>query len=253
MKRALVLVVTFSCGKPTNALPTETWGITDFANAGLHIDKPWTPDNFTTAATVLKAQCTGHRDRLPHFHGQKSGEVFAKLLTPLPDDHAAPVTERFKAHMLRGEALNAISKLYLEDMLAAPSREFIEVMGSYLGEAAALATTADPFLASFGPDDPKHQTRLDGLAKMKHGDGLMMQGGLLVAEDARVPEDDRLAMLAYVTAVLPTLFPHAEPEVQQTIRDNLAKHVETTSPGKPHDAFVAARQALPPSSAKPSN
>jgi hypothetical protein len=236
------LVWLVGCGSPrANDLPAETWGVAEFAQAGLRIDKPWRPEDLTAAAAVLDA----HRDRLPHFHGARSGEVFAKLVTPLPDDGAAPVTERFHAHMLRGEALNAISKLYLENLLAKPPREFIEVMGAYLGEAAELARLAEPFLATFGPDDPKHQARLDGLAQMKRGYGQMLLGGLLVAEDARVPEADRLAMLGYVTTALPTLLPATEPAVQQRIRDNLANQIDKTSAGAPHDAFVAARRALP--------
>ena len=240
------LVGLAGCG-PTkaNELPAETWGVTELAQAGLHIDKPWRPEDFTTAAAVLEAQCAAHRDRLPHFHGARSGEVFAKLITPLPDDGTAPVTERFYAHMLRGDALISISKLYMENMLAKPSREYIEVMGAYLGEAAVFARTADAFIATFGSHDPKHQARQDGLAQMRHGFGQMMNGGLLISEDARVPEADRLAMLGYVTKALPTLMPQVEPALQQTIRDNLATQVDRTPSGAAHDAFVAARKALP--------
>jgi hypothetical protein len=242
MKHALVLVAMLGCGEAKDQPAAETWGVAEFAKAGLHIDRPWRPADFTAAATVLEEQCKDHHDRLPHFHGPRSGKVFAKLLTPLPDDSAAPITERFSAHMVRGEALNTISKLYLVDLLAAPSREYIEVMGAYFLEASALAEIADLFLASFGPGDPKHQTRLAGLAQMEHGDGLMLHGGLLIAEDARLSEADRLAMLAYVTAALPTLLPRAEPAVQQAIRDDLAKQVATTSPGTLHDAFVTAQR-----------
>ena len=242
----LVLIVLVGCG-PTKAndLPAETWGVAEFAQAGLHIDKPWRPEDFTAAAAVLEAQCAGHRDRLPHFHGARSGEVFAKLVTPLPDDTAASIAERFHAHMLRGEALNAISKLYLENLFAKPSRDFIEVIGAYLGEAAALARNAKPFIATFGPDDPKHQARMDGLAQMKRGFGQMLLGGLLVAEDTRVSEADRLAMLGYVTTTLPTLLPDIEPVVQQSIRDNLANQVDKLPSGAPRDAFVAALSAAP--------
>jgi len=100
-----------------------------------------------------------------------------------------------------------------------------------------------PSLATFGSDDPKHQSHLEGLAKMKQGYGQMMHGSLLIAEDARVPEEDRRAMLGYVTAVLPKLLPFAEPAMQQTIRDNLAKQAEAKGPL--HEAFVVAQRALP--------
>ncbi len=246
MERALLVVVTLGllgCAKTKpNDLPAEAWDVADYAKAGLVIDKPWHPDDLTTAATVLKEQCSDHRERLPHFRGAKSGPVFAKLLAPLADARAASTSDQFAVHAQRGEALNQLSKLYTENLLAAPSREFIEVMGTYLGEAATLAVTADAFVATFGSDDPKHRARLDGLAQMKHGYGEMLRGGLLIAEDTRVPEQDRRAMLGYVSAVMPKLLPFADPATQQTIRDNLAKQAETQGPL--HEGFVAVQQAL---------
>jgi hypothetical protein len=248
MKRASIVIVLFVLGctkAKTNELPAEAWGVADYANVGLRIDKPWTADDYTTAASVLQQQTAGHRERLPRFRGAKSGEVFTKLVTDLPDDASASINERFAAHAKRGEAINAISKLYMENEYATPTREWIELTGASMREAVVLATLSDAFLASFGPDDPKREVRLGGLAKMKSGYGSMLLGGLLVADQLRVPEDDRVAMLAHVTAALPALLPFAAPEAQRNIRDVITKQVAAFPAGKLHDAIVAAQQALP--------
>jgi hypothetical protein len=241
---AVVVTLVLACTN-ANQPPTEAWGVADYANVGLHVDQPWTSDDYTSAARVLQQQSAGHRERLPRFHGEESGPVFAKLLTDLPADGGQPVNERFIAHAKRADALNAISKLYMENALATPSREWIELMGAYLREAVVLATNADAFLTSFGADDPKREVRLDGIAKMRSGYGSMMLGALLVADQLRVPEDDRVAMLVHVTAVLPTLFPFAPPETQRNIRDVIAKQVVAFPTGRLHDAILAAQRALP--------
>lgn len=240
----VVLVLGCTTAK-TNQLPAEAWGVADYANVGLRVDEPWTPDDYTAAASVLQQQSAGHRERLPRFHGEKSGVVFAKLVTDLPDDSSVPINERFIAHVKRGQAIDAISKLYVENAFATPSREWIELTGVSLREAVVLATIADAFLASFGPDDPKREVRLEGLAKMKAGYGSMLLGGLLVADQLRVPEHDRVAMLAHVATALPALLPFAAPEMQRNIRDVIAKQLATFPAGKLHDAIVAVEQALP--------
>jgi hypothetical protein len=106
MKRALILLtmLVLACTKPkTNELPREAWSVEDYAKAGLRIDKPWTADDYTTAAKVLQQEAAGHQERLPRFRGVKSGAVFEKLITDLPDDRGVPVRDRFLAHATRGE------------------------------------------------------------------------------------------------------------------------------------------------------
>jgi len=246
MKRwhLVALLLAVACTK-SNRLPAEAWGVTDYAGAGLQIDKPWTPGDYAAAAEVLASVTVGHRERLPRFRGKKSGAVLAKLLVDLPHDSAQPVEQRFIAHATRGEALNAIAKLYVPNQLDAPPREWIELMGASLREAVVLETDADAFVASFGPDDPKRANRLEGLEKMKAGNGSMLLGGLLVADQVRLPEDDRVAMLQHVTAALPILFPRTPADTQQQIRDVVAKQVAGFPAGTLRDAAVAAQKALP--------
>jgi hypothetical protein len=80
---------------------------------------------------------------------------------------------------------------------------------------------------------------------MKSGFGLMVYGGLMVADQRRLPDDDRVAMLAHVTNALPTMFPFINPATQDKIREVIAKQVAAFPAGRLHDAIVAAQQAIP--------
>ncbi|HEX5064456.1 MAG TPA: hypothetical protein VFV99_34005 [Kofleriaceae bacterium] len=245
MKRIAVLVVLLlACGK-RNDLPEEAWGVADFEREGLHVDKPWTTDDFTQAQAVLERVSKDHRERLPRYRGAKSGAVFAKLVTELPEDATQSIGDKFIAHANRVDALNQISKLYMLNAMAVPPREWIELMGAILREAVVLTQTSEPFLASFGPDDPKRENRLAGLARMKEGYGQMLLGSFLVADDKRVPEADKIALVQYATAALPVLLPASTPDAQSKIREVLAKEQAGVPAGPLHDAIVAANKALP--------
>ena len=245
--RYLVLAwLVIACGGgETNRLPPEAWGSADYAAAGLRVDHPWTSQDDVTAAQVLETVTAGHRERLPRFHGEKSGAVFASLVADLPDAPAEPIQQRFGEHAMRIGALTTLAKLYLPNQLDTPPREWIELVGATLREAVVLERDADAFIASFGSDDPSHATRLAGLAQMSSGYGSMLVGGLLVADQVHVPEGDRVAMLEYVTAALPVLFPRANPDTQHQIRDVLAKEVAGFPAGRLAAAAAAAQRALP--------
>lgn len=246
MKHALALLVLVACSSSrTNQLPAEAWGVDDYAKAGIAIDKPWVADDFTNAATVLARVTTGHRERLPRYKGPKSGPVFDRLLVPVAMGDAVTLADSFPVHVQRYEALNAIAKLYVENEMAVPTREWIELMGALLAEANVLASRADELLASFGPDDPNREVRQAGLAKMKSGYGMMVLGGLMVAGDTRVPEADRIALVQHVTTAMPVLFPFAPADTQKLIRDQAAKLVDGLPKGAVRDAVVAAQKAIP--------
>jgi len=245
MKRVAVLVVLLlACGK-RNDLPDEAWGVADYEREGLHIAKPWAADDYTNALVVLERVTKDHRDRLPRYRGAKSGAVFAKLAQDLPDDPAQSINDKFMTHANRADALNQISKLYMVNALDVPPREWIELMGAMLREAAVLTQTSEPFIASFGLDDPKRENRLAGLAKMKDGYGQMLLGCFLIADDKRVPETDKIALIHYATAVLPVLLPASTPDAQSKIREVLSKEQAGFPAGPLHDAIVAANKALP--------
>jgi hypothetical protein len=245
MKRALLLLA-FACShSQTNQLPAEAWGVADYASEGLRIDAPWSADDYMTAVTTLQRIAVDHRERLPRFHGPKSGAVFAKLVTAPPDDPSAPIDKRFVAHATSSEALKDLLKLYLPNGYDAAPREAIEVSGAELHEAAMLAGLSDAFIASFGSDDPSRATRLGGIDKMRGGDGLMLLGLIFLASDTRIADADRVAALEHAAAELPVLFPFTHPDTQQQIRDLLAKQASKLPEGALRAAAITAQHALP--------
>ena len=242
MKRVLVLLIVLACHKSSNELATETWGVRDYAEAGLDIAKPWTSADHAHAAEVLAKVTDGHRDRLPHYRGAKSGAVFDKLIAPLPPDGDRPINERFLVHSDRYNATNAISKLYFKDLLGPTSREGIELFGALLREATILRASAEDFLTTFGPDDPKREVRAEGLAKMNAGYGLMLVGCLQIAADTRQSMDDRVAIVKHVTAALPVLFAAAPAETRQQIRKQLLSLAQAK--GELGVAIASARDTI---------
>jgi hypothetical protein len=243
VKRAL-LVVVLACTK-TNQLPEEAWGTNDYAAAGIAVDRPWGAAEYERAANVLGAVAKDHPERLPRHQGAKSGAVFARLVADFADDEALPVGERLGPRLQHYEALNAISKLYVLNQLATPPREYIELTGALLRDAAVETELVEAFMATISADDPSRGKREQGRAKMREGFAGMVYGGLLVADQLRLSDEARIAMLGHVTAALPRLFPTLPAEAQRQIRETLAKQVQAFPAGPLRDAAVAAQRAVP--------
>ncbi len=223
--------------KSPNELPAETWGEADYVKAGLPaVDHPWTDAELKGAVDVLSKETTGHRERLPHRGGAKSGAVFERLVEAPPA--ASDPTQAYVAHADRFDVLNKISKLYVASEMASASAEYYAITGRLLHEAQALELGAEAFLATFSADDPTRPTREAGFAKMRSGWSTMLLGGLMMVSDVRAPESARIALSKDLAAVLPTMYPRSEPGTKQMIQEQL---------GKMHDLFKdgALKDALP--------
>lgn len=237
--RALALVVLIACSSKTNELAPETWGTDDYVKAGVPAsDHVWSLDEHEAAAVALATLSTGHRERLPHQAGARSGAVFARMIERaditdvLPDPPTA-----FLFHMRRYEAANAMSKLYIVDAYQAVTAEYLALVNVILLETVELDRGTDRFLASFGADDPKREARLGGVRKMHQGWGGMLLGGVLILADRRVPEPARITFAKQLSPPLQALFSRVEPDTQKMIREQLgALHA---------NASTALRPALP--------
>jgi hypothetical protein len=226
MKRwLLALVFTIACKadhRSVNDLPAETWTVADYTKAGVPApDHAWSLDELQQAVNALATATQGHRERLPHQDGTMSGPVFAKLVEATPVD--GTVSERFGAHGARYEAMNQLSKLYMVDATAAVTPEWLALIGNVLQESAALQVDVAEFLASFGPDDPKHDVRVDGVATMRRGWGQMLEGGLMMLADLRVAMPVRVRFARVLRRVFPVLIPALLPEQQTAIQGRLKK------------------------------
>jgi hypothetical protein len=226
--------------------PGDGWTTAQWTAAGVPDPKrAWTPDELKAAVEVIKKSVGEDAHRLPKFHGANGGELFSRVTAAPTLDPKAEVRAAFGAAFTTEEAHRAFSTLYQPDGLTAPTREFVESFGSVYDDDARLLPLCDPFIATFGSDDPTVPARRGGLQKMLQGTGQMIVGGIMVAADLRVAEADRVALLGYIGHVLPVSFAGLSPDDQATIRANLGKLVDGSS-GDLHTAAAAVQRLLPP-------
>jgi hypothetical protein len=197
-------------------------------------DHIWSNRELTAAAAFLASR----PGRLPVY----PSAVFARLVEALPDRPDATPEQLIPTHMERYDSLKAIAKLYMTPI---PRRESIELLGALLREAVVLEGALAPFLASLGPNDPQRDVRMEGLKKWHVGTTGMAMGALLVADDRRVPREDRRAMVSYLRRALPALYPGFPATDQQWIRRQLAALIAAVGPGPLYEELVAAQRALP--------
>lgn len=241
MKRILVVafVALVACAKSKspNDLPAESWGEAEYVKAGLPAaDHTWTAAELKVAVDVLTRETVGHRDRLPHHGGAKSGAVFERLVEA--PTVAADPSQAYIARAERFDVINQISKLYVASEMASASAEYYAIMGRLLHEALALELGAEAFLATFPADDPTRPTREAGFAQMRSGWSTMLLGSLMMVSDVRGPQAARIGLSQNLAAVLPTMYPRSEPGTKQMIKEQL---------GRMHDLFKdgALKDALP--------
>lgn len=242
---ALVVALGFSLGacssNKANQLPAEAWSMDDYVKAGVPaLDHPWTVDDHEIASTVLLKETQGHRNRLPHKEGAKSGALFARIAEPpAAPVEGAPPDQTFILHARRFEAANEISKLYTVDAFQTANAEYAALTGVLLHEAAILMVAGPAFLATFPPDDPSRPAREEGLAKMRTGWGQMLLGAVAMCGDTRIPEPTRVTLARDVRSVWEQLYPTSPSDLQAPIKKQLATLHDKLPDGP-------LRQALPP-------
>jgi hypothetical protein len=238
----LVVALFGACSSnKANQLPAEVWGMDDYVKAGVPaLDHPWTVDDHEVASTVLLKETQGHRNRLPHKDGARSGALFARIAEPPAAPVAdAPADQTFILHARRFEAANEISKLYTVDAFQTANAEYAALTGVLLHEAAILMVAGPAFLATFPADDPSRPVREEGLGKMRTGWGQMLLGALAMCGDTRIPEPTRVTLARDVRSVWDKLYPSSPADLQDMIKKQLS-----TLHGKLPDGPL--RQALPP-------
>jgi hypothetical protein len=244
--RAVVAIVVgyalLACSTPRSAndLPAESWGTSDYVKAGLPaIDHAWTVAEHETALGVLTKESAGHRERLPHRSGAKSGAVFERLVEATPTTDATSPTEAYGLHAQRFEVLNRLSKLYLASETAAAPTEYYAITGRMLHEAQALELGADAFLSTIAADDPTRPVREQGLARMRSGWSTMLLGSLMMVSDIRAPQAASIGLSHDLAAVLPSMYPHAAEPTKQKIKEQLDRMHELFKSGPVKDALPA--------------
>jgi hypothetical protein len=243
MRRTLVAAV-LGLLLAAGAARAEDWVTRDYVAAGVPDPvRVWSLPELRQAVDAIGRAAAGHAERLPRYRSTRSGVLFARLIEPLREDPAGAVADRLIMHVERFGALNELNKLYGVSLEAPPQREQLELYGEILREAVALEGMVAPFLATFRADDPSLPTRRDGLAKMRAGNGTMLLGCVLVAEDLRVEEAQRVTLLRRIAPAAAALVPKLPADAQSKFRDELGKLV-TASRGALHAAAVGVQAAL---------
>ena len=241
MQRAWLVVVLFACG--TRGLPQEAWGTADYVAAGVpdpgHV---WSTTELTKAADAIATASNGHTERLPHYQGKRSGDVFARLAAAPADDPAMAIAQRLGDHLTRYEALNRTAKLYANG-LGPPPREQLELFGALLDVSLTINAEVDPFLASFAADEPSLQVRREGMATFRKGMGDMLYGHVMVADDKRVSDADRIVVLHNVARSIGPVWAVLPADRREQIRVYLGKLAGATT-GPLHDAAAGAVAAI---------
>lgn len=206
------------------------------------MDHVWSVIELRNAVDVIARAAEDHPDRLPRFHGARSGAVFARLVDEPVDDSTAPVTARLGKHLDRYDGLNKALKMY-KPSLAPARREQIELFRVLLHETVAISTLSTAFLATFPPDDPSLPDRRHGIEVFYEGVAGMLFGSMMIADDRRVDEVDRIVVFGYLAEVAPALLPKISDKHQREIRA-YADRLAAASTGALHDAAVRVQHAI---------
>jgi hypothetical protein len=223
--------------------PTDVWGATDYTSHGLpDPGRTWTEAERTQAFVTIQQLTAANPERLPQFHGAKSGAIFDRLVeAPAADDPASPVEDRFARHLTRARLLASAGDLYrpTEDK-GPPPREAIELAGKALGELGAALALLDQIRA-IAPA-ARTASRGEDLEGLPMTAATRVMALLEIADQVRLPVEDRRALVGYIAVALPAIFPRVPADQQQLIRETLAKQVEVIEDNR--DDFAAALRAI---------
>jgi hypothetical protein len=224
----------------------DSWTTADWVAAGVpDPGHEWTSDELDLAVKAIEKAVARDRHRLPAFRGTRGGVVFARVTAePALDPHADP-RARFGSIELGLEAHRAFENLYPTDLLAPTSRASIEAIGVMFDDYARLEPAIDPFLESFGSDDPTLQVCHASVQKLQDGLSKLLHGALVLANSHAVPVADRVALLGHVRAAIEAAFPHLDAGAQAQLRSELAILAHGTT-GDLHAAAAAVLASLPP-------
>jgi hypothetical protein len=158
---------------------------------------------------------------------------------------AAAVDAQVVAHFERYRALADAGDLYGAIARRSMPREWIELYGVVLSEAAALERLPQPFIAALAPGDPRLPDRRAMIAKLREGTGKMLMLHLVVAIGDNVAVGERIAALRNLTQAAPTMLPVISPRIARAIRKDVTRLAGVTR-GELHDAVVRLQRAITP-------
>lgn len=220
------------------------WATRDYAAAGVpDLGRRWSTADLRKAVDAIARAAVGHPERLPRYRNARSGAVFAKLLEPPLVEQTTAIDAQVVKHFERYRALVDAGELYGAIAQRSMPREWIELTGVVLLEAAALEQLSGPFIAALTPSDDRLPARRAMLAKLHQGTGNMFLLQLVVAVDDNTAVAERIAALRNLTDAAPPMLAVIPPKVAHTLRKD-ATTLAGASRGELHDAAVRLQRAI---------
>ncbi|WP_166831043.1 kinetochore Spc7 family protein [Thalassoroseus pseudoceratinae] len=202
---------------PSQALLSEDRSRTtaEYIDAGMPSpERTWTGNDLARAANVLSSIYQTNPQALPKFQNDKSGEVFAKLVSAenLEFHHNAslPLPQRINDAFALLQAIGQITKLYLtaHNQGYVEGSEFVEFAGFQLRTVVVISELVDEFVPTLDANDPDYGVRMQGLEQMRSGLATVVAGSLLsLTETSVYAVEDRRRMIDYLSETLPEILP----------------------------------------------
>jgi len=181
-------------------------------------DREWVAEDMAKAEKVLTALAqTGYR-QLPRYRSERSGEVFARLVSTQNHDafknQSLPFEIRFPLALNYFQASNQVFARYVAGFIGkeVPGSDVVELMGNQLRTTAILLDLADEFVPRIKKDDPQYQVRMEGLDQMRRGLASIISGGLqTLTEKESYRSSDLVRLVGYMLDTYAQIVPRLPP------------------------------------------
>lgn len=214
-------------------------------------DHAWMSRDLAVAAEKLQALAAQHPEQLPRFGSGKSGKTFARIAAPADkqffETRSLALGVRMSEAMAFLSASNSVLKVYIGGFTAGQiaGSDLIELLGSQLRTSLVVLELVDELVPTFSKNDPKYQTRMAGLDKIRNGLAQIVSGAITSFSEAQVYSvDDRRKLAEYCRETFPALVPRLTPASQAEVRQRLGQLVSGAPPRELRPQLVALRDAV---------
>lgn len=193
-------------------------------------DRTWTASDVEKAAGILAKLTT---DELPRSGSERSGAVFRRLTSvesfEMLSDGQVPLDSRMAQMPPLLQGFNKVLMTYAaaDQKTHALGTETIGLMCTLVRGTTQVLAVANEFMGTIPKDDPKRETRLAGLAKMKSGMANVVFGALTTTgERAQYAAADRAALATAIEEALPKVVPELPATVRRELPGRLRERID---------------------------
>lgn len=180
-------------------------------------DRDWSAEDMTRAADILAPEAPKIPPPLPRFESKRSGEVFARLVSPSAfalDPGSVPVGTRLTGELEFSKSANRLLFRYAAafEKKEVGGAELVEFQANHFRTMATLSDIVDELLPTIDKNDPSYATRMQGLDQMRRGLAGVVSGGLMsLTERQNYRVEERIKLIEYFHETLPPILPRLTP------------------------------------------